>query len=231
MSPLRGPARRPFDTAPPEDGFDWRGEATATWQFDGQHSAQATWTYDANNLYVCFRNVLDSTPMINGGKDPQILFKTGDAAVLELRTDPTSAAPGIVAGDLRLLFSVFNDQPIAVLYRYNAPGAAAPTPFTSPVTTTNIDVVKILDSAKIAVDRQGDRYTLRATVPLQDLGFTPTVGQTYRGDFGIVYSDRAGRINELRMYWCNPVTGMVNDLAIEAKIEPQFWGKFELATK
>ncbi len=225
------PARQSFDTAPPEDGFDWRGEATATWQFDGQHSAQATWTYDATNLYVCFRNVLDSTPMINGGKDPQILFKTGDAAVLELRTDPASAAPGIVAGDLRLLFSVFNDKPIAVLYRYKAPGAAVPTPFTSPVTTTNIDVVKILDSAKITVSRQGDRYTLRATVPLQELGFAPTAGQTYRGDFGVIYSDRTGRINELRMYWCNPVTGMVNDLAIEAKIEPQFWGKFELAAK
>ena len=225
------PARRSFTTAPPEDGFDWREEATATWQFDGQHSAQATWNYDAKNLYVCFRNVLDATPMINGGKDPQILFKTGDADVLELRTDPASAAPGVVAGDLRLLFSVFNGQPLAVLYRYKVPGTAGATPFTSPVSITNIDVVKILDTAQVAIDRQSDRYTLRATVPLAELGFTPAAGQTYRGDFGIVYSDRAGRIDELRMYWCNPVTGMVNDLATEAQIEPQFWGKFTLPVK
>ena len=92
-------------------------------------------------------------------------------------------------------------------------------------------MVKILDTAKLAIDRQGDRYSLRATVPLAELGFAPTVGQTYRGDFGVIYSDRAGRIDELRMYWCNPVTGMVNDLATEAQIQPQFWGKFELVAK
>lgn len=222
------PPRREIRGVPPQEAFDWRGEAVAKWQFDGQHSAEATWTYDEDNLYVCFRNVLDSTPMINGGKDPQILFKTGDAAVFELRPDPNAQETGIAAGDLRLLFSVFNDEPIAVAYRYKVPGTTEPVPFISPVTTTNIDIVKILDSAQIALDRQGDRYSLRAVIPLAELNFIPVPGKTYWGDFGIIYSDRAGRINELRMYWSNPVTGMVSDLAIEAAIEPRFWGRFEL---
>ena len=223
--------RRRVDGVPDADRFDWRREAVARWRFDSAHAAEATWTYDAENLYVCFRDVLDSSPMVNNGKDPTILFKTGDAAVLELRTKANDNTAGVIAGDVRLLFSVFEGKPVAVLYRYRVPGTAKPVPFASPVTTTKIDVVKRLTCAKIAIDRQAHGYTLRASVPLAELGLKPEKGAVYRGDFGIVYSDRAGRVNELRMYWSNPVTGMVNDLAIEAAIQPAMWGRFEVTAK
>jgi len=225
------PPRRQVKGVPPAEAFDWRREAVARWQFDGQHAAEATWTYDDKNLYLCFRNVIDSTPMINGGKDPRILFKTGDCAVFELRADADAKGREIAAGDLRLLFSVFNGKPITVLYRYKVPGTKEPVPFASPVTTTNIDVVKILDSARVALEKQEDRYALRAAIPLKELDFRPLPGKTYGGDLGIIYSDRAGRIDELRMYWSNPATAMVSDLALEAQIEPGFWGRFTVKGK
>ena len=37
-----------------------------------------------------------------------------------------------------------------------------------------------------------------------------------------------GAIDELRMYWANPVSGMVNDLPSEAKITPATWGRFTI---
>jgi hypothetical protein len=86
----------------------------------------------------------------------------------------------------------------------------------------------VLAAARVAIDRQADRYAVRAVVPLVALGFAPQPGRTYRGDFGIIYSDRSGQVNELRMYWANQATGLVSDLALEAQIEPRAWGEFQV---
>ncbi|PIX46153.1 MAG: hypothetical protein COZ56_00135, partial [Armatimonadetes bacterium CG_4_8_14_3_um_filter_58_9] len=207
--------------------FDWSAGAVASWQFDENHSAEATWTNDDKNLYLCFRNVLDDTPMVNGGRVVEQLFKTGDAALLDLRTRQDDNTPGVVEGDLRLLLSVFDGKPVAVLYRYKVPGAVKPTVFAIGVTRTVVDEVKVLDGAHIIVDREPDRYTLRASIPLDALGFHPIPGKTYRGDFGVVYSDKAGQTNVLRMHWSNKATGIISDLPSEAQIQPALWGRFE----
>ncbi len=208
--------------------FRWPRESAAAWQYDTARAAEATWTFDDRNLYLCFRNVLDYTPMQNAGKQADTLFKTGDAVVFELRTRPDDATPRVIPGDLRLLLSVFEGKPIAVLYDYKAPGAGSPRQFSSPVTTTVVDSVRVLASARVAIDRQDDRYTLRASVSLAELKFAPQPGHSYRGDFGVIYSDRQGRIDELRMYWSNVATGLVSDLAIEAQIEPRAWGTWQI---
>jgi hypothetical protein len=154
------------------------------------------------------------------------LFKTGDAIEFELRTQPDKDDKEVIPGDLRLLVSVFEKKPVAVLYRYSVPGTTQPVPFTSPVGTTQIDRVDVLDDAQIAIDRSPTGYSVRLAVPLKDLHFSPAVGKSYRGDIGVVYSDKTGNIDELRMYWANSVTGMVNDLFTEAKIVPAIWGRF-----
>ena len=87
--------------------------------------------------------------------------------------------------------------------------------------------MKVLDGAHIIVDREPDRYTLRASIPLDALGFHPIPGKTYRGDFGVVYSDKAGQTNVLRMHWSNKATGIISDLPSEAQIQPALWGRFE----
>ena len=166
--------------------------------------------------------------MINGGADVRTLFKTGDAVALELRTQANNDSPQVIEGDLRLLISVFQGEPVAVLYRYKVPGIREPVPFSSPVGTTKIDQVVVLNGAKIAIDRGNGEYHLRASIPLSDLHFAPRKGKTYRGDVGVIYSDKSGKIDELRMYWANKATGLVNDLFGEAQINPATWGKFKV---
>ncbi len=208
--------------------FDFSAGHVARWSFDARHTASATWAYDDANLYLTAREVLDDTPMINSGADVRTLFKTGDAVEFELRTAPDDDSPQVIAGDLRLVLSVFDGKPVVVLYRYKVPGTAAPIPFASPVGTTKIDEVRVLDDARLSIDRYGGGYHLRAAIPLRDLGFAPARDKTYRGDFGIVYSDRGGKIDELRMYWANPADAMVNDLFSEAAINPAAWGRFKV---
>jgi hypothetical protein len=219
------PMTSPQRASPPMNAFRWDGRHSATWRFDEARGATATWGYDQETLYVGFQ-VEDDSPMINGGADVRQLFKTGDAAVLELRTDPQQQSTSPAQGDLRLLFSVHQGKPVAVLYDYRRPGAKNPVEFTS-VKTTRIDRLEVLDKAKIDIDRTANGYTLRAAVPLKDLGWQPRAGSVYPGDLGIIYSDRSGQINELRMYWSNQATGIVNDLSLEADIQPANWGKFD----
>jgi hypothetical protein len=206
--------------------FKWGEKVSARFDYD-QRAAEAAWGYDDDNLYLCFRNVRDETPMINNGKNPQALFKTGDAVVFELRTTPENGSPQVIAGDLRLLISVFEDNPTAVLYRYIVPGTSQPQKFTLGVTVTTIDRIQALGDARVEINRRADAYDLTASVPLSALDFRPEKG-SYRGDFGVIYSDRLGRTNELRMYWSNQATGMIADLTIEAQIEPRHWGRFDV---
>ena len=215
--------------APRIDGDlrEWarRREWMADFQFDTAHSASAMFAHDDKHLYVAF-DVADATPMINTGKDWKLLFKSGDALVVELGagTRRTSTAPRPMAGDLRLLVSVMDGKPVAVLYRYVVPGTAKPEEFSSPVGTTKINRVTVLKTARIGLKRQPDRYAVEIAVPLADLGCTLTKGVSLRGDVGVIYSDRLGLKNELRMYWSNKATGIVTDIFSEAAIQPHLWG-------
>jgi len=216
-----------LDELPPAlERFAWDAKRSASWRYDETRSAHATWTCDRSHLHVAFQ-VQDGTPMVNSGDDVRRLFKFGDAALLELRTRPKQQGKRVSEGDVRLLFSVHRDKPVAVLCDYRHPGAKEPVDFTS-VTTTRIDRLVVLGKAHVAIQRDAEGYTLRASVPLSDIGFHPEPGRTYRGDFGIVYSDRAGTTNRLRMHWSNQATGIVSDLSMEAAVQPQHWGRFEV---
>ena len=212
--------------APTIHQLNWSSEAK--WNFDGRHAAKATLSFDDKFLYLGFREVLDNTPLINKGPDATRLFKTGDACILELRTKPDDESAGIIAGDLRLVLSVFEDKPIAVVYRYKVPGTTKPFEFSSPVTTTRIDVIKVIEGAKFQIRRGTQDYDLTAAVPLNLLGFKPEKGKSYRCDFGIVYSDKNGKTNALRMNWSNLFTSLISDLALESVIDPKRWGWFRV---
>ncbi len=214
---------------PSHEDFDWADRRIASWSYDENHSVwRATWTYDDKNLYVAFQGIKDETPMINNGGDWQLLFKSGDALVLELRTVPNEDSSEVIPGDIRLLFSVFQGKPIAILYNYKVPGTKQPHRFSSPVGTTLIDEVKVLENAKVVFDRGGDSYSARIVVPLADINFKPVRDKYYRGDFGVIYSDKLGRVNELRMFWCNPLGALVTDVCQESQILPAYWGKFQV---
>jgi hypothetical protein len=210
---------------PPLTAFRWDATHAAQWRYDEKRGAKATWGWDDTHLYIAFQ-VDDDTPMVNGGEDIRTLFKSGDAAILELRTDPEIRSAQPSPGDLRLLLSVYKGKPVAVLYDYRNPAAADRVEFIS-VKTTRIDAVEIIQNAAIAIERTCSGYILRAAVDLKALdGWQREPNETYAGDFGIIYSDRTGATNVLRMYWSNMATGIVSDLSLEAAIQPAHWGRF-----
>ena len=46
----------------------------------------------------------------------------------------------------------------------------------------------------------------------------------YRGDLGVTYGNEAGSRTQLRLYWSNQETGLVDDAVFELKMAPQNWG-------
>ena len=168
--------------------------------------------------------------LANGGNDWMMLFKTGSAVDFQIATD--SEAPTgrnkPVEGDQRIVMALFEGEPIAVLYKYVVPDASKPQTFSSPIGTVEVDVVKRIEDAQIAISKGEDEYTLEAAIPLEALDFHPQAGQKLQGDFGVIWSDALGKRNAARCYWSNNAAGIVADLFSETKIDPKMWGKIEI---
>ena len=182
---------------------------------------------DAGNLYLAYK-VHEPNPMRNGGADWRSLFISGDCVDLMLQTDSKADRNrrDAVAGDERLLFTLFQDKPIAVLYRPVVPGAHSPVSLAS----ARIDQVVQLDSAKVVIKRDAAHgfYTVEASVPLKDLNFDPKSTEDLRGDVGVIFADESGRSRSLRLYYYNKHTEMIDDLATEATLQPNEWGKIAM---
>lgn len=190
---------------------------------------KAQLAYDADNLYVAVE-VEDPSPWKNEGIDFSRLFKTGDAVDIQLAIDPAAKADRgqPVKGDLRVVLANLNKKPAAVLMQPVNPAApaSAKKTYTSPVGDKNLDEVRVLADAKVAVEKQSRGYRLEAAIPLKDLGLKPVPGAEVRGDIGFISSDADGRINSARTYWSNDETNLVNDEPFEAWLAPSKWGVF-----
>ena len=176
---------------------------------------------DSTNLYYACK-VCEPNPLVNNGGDWQTLFATGDCVDLMLETDP-QAAPhhrDAAPGDLRLLFSLFQGQPIAVLYRPVVPDTSAQTA----IGKARFDLIRKLTSARIAVRRSNGFYTLEAAVPLADIVPDPKRLGNLRGDAGVIFADESGRSRSLRLYYSNRHTEMISDIPSEALLQPAEWG-------
>jgi hypothetical protein len=167
-------------------------------------------------------------PMRNAGTDWRTLFISGDCVDLMLQGDP-KADPhrrSPMAGDERLLVSTFQDRPIAVLYRPLMSGTTSPVNLAS----ARIDQVIKLDEAKVAIRRDADHkfYTVEVSVPFKDLNLDPKTTDELRGDVGVIFADETGKSRSLRLYYYNRHTEMVDDLATEATLQPNYWGEIAM---
>ena len=214
-----------LDKPPAIDGElgDWNLSAGVTMDGGSGRTAEVALGRDARRLYLAYR-VHERRPMQNGGADWQTLFATGDCVDLMLATD-AQADPNrraAVPGDLRLLLTLFQGRPVAVLYRPVVPGVAAP----ATISTIRIDQVVRLESAEVAIRRNAAQgfYTVEAAVPLADLGIDPKSTASLRGDVGVIYADESGRSRSLRLYYYNHHTEMVSDVPTEATLAPGEWG-------
>ena len=217
-----------FRAKPPKiDGQDndWGGEPSVRWEKSGQFPVRVRVGYDDTNLYLHY-TVADASPWVNNGKDWTTLFKTGDSVDLQIGSDPKAdpKRSGPAPGDLRLLIAPFEGKEIAVLYRHRLAGAKDPVTFTCPWRSEKVDSVKKLETATIAVVREGGQYKVEAAVPLAELGLTAPAGKTFKADFGVIYGDPDGTVNMLRSYWANQATGLVNDVPGEIMLNPNLWG-------
>ena len=186
--------------------------------------------YDDQYLYVRW-NVSGNGLLANSGDDFHRYFKTGACLDLHLGLDeqanPARRAP--VAGDMRLLFTVAEGKPQAVLYQpiaSNADSKEAWETQTPAGGTTHFDRVVKLTNAQLEFtpDReQKDRYTFTAVIPLKDLQWKPRDGQLLRCDWGLLTSDD-GHTVKRRLYWSNSLATGTTDEAWEARLDPHLWG-------
>ena len=150
---------------------------------------------------------------------------------LQLGANPDANAKrtDAVPGDLRLLISVLDGKPVAVLYRWKTTGKKHPRTFTCPWRQFTFEDVQVLSDVKVTINRRASGYTVEATVPLKTLGFNPQPGKSYKLDLGVIFSDATGTTRSLRMYWANKATGLVNDVPGEIMPTPNLWGVAALA--
>ncbi len=238
-------AKMPFLAHPPSvDGSldDWPDELFSTINDYWTHSldgsayvvhSQGALAYDDENLYIAAW-MLGDTPAQNVAQDPALLFKFGFALDvllgLDPKADPTRRSP--VLGDLRLLITKIKNEPVAELYRFVAPGAAADKHkhFASPVGETFVDDVETLQNVDLAIKAEADgkggqKWIVEASIPWKSLGAAaPLVGTHLRGDMGILQADQNGVKTVNRLYWSGKSQTVVADIPSEARIIPAVWG-------
>lgn len=190
-----------------------------------QRYARVLARHDADNLYLAYRVFSNRTSPKNVGQDERLLFKSGDAVDLMLGPDTEKD----VAGQLRLLMTVKDGRPVAVLNQKQAPGASAAEKFefSSPWRTITFDRVVTTRAVTVATAPAKGGYIVEASIPWSVLGVKPASGLKLRGDFGVLFGD-GGTQTIARQYWSNKSTGLVNDVPGEADLAPRMWGTLTL---
>lgn len=209
---------------------DWAGVPAMTFP-PGDESARVCVQWSDQTIYLAYR-VSDSPPLRNLGQDWTMLFKTGGCADFQLGALGSAGKP---ANPQRLLFSMFDGKPVAVLHRPNdglpAPAGSkkwANVRYRSPVFDITFAAVYRLTKPQVAVIQTEDGYILEAAVPAEQLGLQLRAGLTIAGDAGLVVSNEAGSAVTRRVYWANSNTIIISDLPSEARLEPQYWGTLTL---
>ncbi|MEW6756180.1 MAG: hypothetical protein AB1505_35185, partial [Candidatus Latescibacterota bacterium] len=196
---------------------------------DEQRSFAARAAYGADTLYLAF-DVRTPHALVNAEPDERILFKGGNLLDLQLAADPEAdperqePAPG----DLRLLITRRDGQPLAVCYRPRVPGSSAPpVVLESPTGRQSFDRIERVEGIGLEYSWTAGRgFTAVAAVPLAVLGWRPQPGTTVRLDLGYIFGNAGGTQAALRAYWANRgfAANVTYDVPSEARLEPARWG-------
>jgi hypothetical protein len=206
------------------------GEWAAAQPADIRGAGTARLAYNAENLLLAFQ-AKDSTPLLNTGGEPKMLFKTGDSVDLQIAADPKADPKRMepAAGDVRLLITEVQGKIVGVLYRYRVPGTpdGAAEFFNSPWRSARVDRIETLKDLPAAAQKSQSGYTLEIAVPLKALGLEPKPGMRLPADFGILLGDEKGQETRERLYWANPATALITDIPSEIELRPAMWGTVE----
>ncbi len=222
------------NTAITIDGSDSDWPASGTTMGDGSAGAEFKSMYDENTLYLCY-TVTGRGPMKNNGNDWHTYYKSGACVDLQLATrpdaNPSRTTP--LEGDIRLLLTVVNGKPTAVLYRSVVPGTPESEKWTTHtmVFTVAFDQVEQLSDVRLACQSSPQGYCYEAAIPLKQLGLVIEPGMRTKFDWGVLVSGKDGNEVLQRLYWANKATAIVSDVAAEAALSPNLWGTLRFAAK
>ena len=174
-----------------------------------------------DRLYAAWKTE-DADLLKNSGEMPVAPFKTGGA--LDLMLGPDGDRDNPTQGDLRLLVTLKEGKPWALLYRPVVPGTKTEDkiPFSSPWRTIHFDQVQDV-TADLEFAQKGGNYEI--SIPFKTLGFTPKKGSKISGDIGILRGN--GNETTARVYWNNKATAITADVPSEAMLTPKLWGRIE----
>jgi hypothetical protein len=215
--------------------------AAGPWQVDGRaddwpgsvpRTNGMALAWDDEGLRLLYQATGEAARFENRGTNLQELFFTGDAVELLLQTqpgqDPARTQPG--RGDVRVVFSVWEGRPVAVLYEFRSEDLlVVPVAFRTGARVVECDKVTELKSARVALQRAaaggaGPGCTLEALVPWSALGMQPAALREVRGDFGRIEASPARRLR-----WAESVPLAPGDLAAAAAVHPARWGVLRFA--
>ena len=184
--------------------------------------------HDQQNLYLAY-DVTDDSPFENRGQEMKQIFATGDCVDLmygvDAKADPRRKEG--TTGDNRLLLTVMDGKPIAVLYRQVDPTHSWPVMFMSPSRAVYFGSVSVLTDVTVVVTRSKTGYVVAASVPLSTLGIDPKSATSFLvGDVGVIFGSASGNGARLRLYWANKATAITSDIPSEAALAPENWGIF-----
>jgi hypothetical protein len=195
---------------------------------DDRRGFVAKLAYDEENLYA--RYEVDSPHgLVNATPDKRILFKGGNLLDLQVATNPAADAERKrpAAGDVRVLITRQEEEPVAVVYRPKVEGfEGQPTVLESPTGTESFDRIEVTERVKLDYRERDRGFTATAAIPLEVLGWAPKPGQSVRLDVGYIFGNEPGTRAAIRAYWHNNsfTANVVDDVPHESRLEPGEWG-------
>jgi hypothetical protein len=189
--------------------------------------------FDEDRLFLLYEAKGSTASFDNKGTNVNELFQTGDAIDLQLQTrgafEPQRAKTR--AGDLRLIFSMFEGKPVCVLYDYHSDDLLVlPVTFVAGERSVACDRVGVFKDAEIRVVRSGETLVFEASLPLPALSVYPSVTKEIAGDIGRIIG-ASSKGGGSRRYWSNADTNLPPDLPAGAEIRPTTWGRLRLGSE
>lgn len=185
--------------------------------------------WDKNDFHVRFV-IQDSSPWRNEINDFKNLFKGGDAVDVCIRPSAHRNDNNAVEGDVRFVCGPFNGANIVVEMREKASGHPDSEKhiYSSPVSTFVFESVIKTQNVQADIQTYSNKTEVTLAIPWTEIGINPQDGVTFKGDFGVILSNREGNSNVARIYWNNKNTNLIKDIPHEAKLEPSAWGEIRL---
>lgn len=196
---------------------------------EGGRGFEVRAAYDAEGLYLRF-DVTTPHELVNATPDRRILFRGGNCLDIQLASDPAAAPTRDkpVPGDLRLLVTRQNRQPLAMLFRPRiADFAGEAIVLNSPTGQEAFDAIEAVTGVALDYARTGEGFTATVTVPHSVTGLAPRPGQPIQLDLGYIFGNAEGTRTAARAYLFNDSFSahVIDDIPNESRLEPACWGE------